>query len=154
MEKGTTIYFTKEGLDKLKKEYDHLVNFARRGIAQRIQDVREDGEVDENIEYTAALEERGRIEGRITELEELLKKAKVIARSKEVGAVSLGSTVVVEVDGEKDELTIVGSIEADPTKGLISNESPVGQALLGAKVGEVVTVASAIKTSYKILKIK
>lgn len=154
IEKSKKTFLTKQGLAKLKKEYEHLTSVARRRVAERIKRVREDGDVDENAEYVAALEEQGRVESRIRDLEEILRDGKVIEKTTKGGVVCLGSTIVVEVEGEKDEFTIVGSVEADPTKGLISNESPVGQALLGTKVGDVVTIASAIKTTYKILKIK
>lgn len=154
MEKEKPIYFTKKGLQKLKQEYENLVSSARKTVAQKIQEIREDGEIDENTEFSAALEEQGKIERRITELKEILTKAKVIEPPREKSAVTVGATVVVEVEGERDEFTIVGSVEADPAKGLISNESPVGRALLGTGVNETVVVSSAIKTTYKVLAIK
>ncbi|MBI3282503.1 transcription elongation factor GreA [Candidatus Curtissbacteria bacterium] len=146
---------TKEGLTNLKREYDELVNAKRPAISQRISRAREFGDLSENSEYDAAKEEQTLIETRITALEEVLKKAEIITPSKNADFVIIGSTVVVEVDGEKDEFTIVGTMEADPAKRKISNESPVGQALLGAKVGDVVKVTTLIvKAQYKILEIK
>jgi len=146
---------TPEGLTKLKGEYDQLVNVARSQIIKRIQRAREFGDLSENSEYDAAKDEQSLLELRITELEEVLNKTQIIEKASKSGFVVIGSTVVVEVDGEKDEFMIVGTIEANPAKRKISNESPVGQALLGTKVGEVVEVTTPIVCAkYKILEIK
>lgn len=146
---------TKEGLANLQQEYDFLVKTKRPQITQRIQNAREFGDLAENSEYDAAKEEQSLLESRISELEDVLKKSQVIEEQEKGDFVVIGSTLVVEVDGEKDEFTVVGTMEADPAKRKISNESPVGAALLGARVGEVVEVTTPIiRAKYKILEIK
>jgi len=147
------VYLTAEGLEKLKKEYNHLVNTKRKEVTARISKAREYGDISENTEYDTAREEQSFIEGRIIELEEILRNAEVVTSKEKTGSVQIGSKVKVEVDEEQDEFVIVSSVEADPMQGKISNESPVGKALLGAKVGDMVTVASTIKSTYKILEI-
>ena len=148
------IYLTHEGLKKLKEEFDELVNVKRKEVTERISKAREFGDISENSEYDTAREEQSFIEGRIIEVEEILKHAKIINDKVKHNVVEMGSKVKVEVDGQKDEYVIVSSVEANPTEGKISNESPVGKALLGSKVGDVVTVASSVKSTYKILDIK
>ena len=147
---------TREGLAELKQEFDELVNQKRPAIAQRIQIAREFGDLAENSEYDAAKEEQSLLEARISELEKVLNKAQIIEEPyQKTDFVIIGSTVVVEMDGETDQFTIVGTMEADPATRKISNESPVGQALLGAKLGDVVEVNTPIvRARYKILKIK
>ena len=152
MEKSST-YLTKEGYEKLNKEYQHLVNVRRREVTKRIAKAREYGDISENSEYDTAKEEQSFVEGRILELEEILRNAKVIDQKQKTGAVQIGSKIKVDVDGDEDEFIIVSSVEADPMQGKISDESPVGRALLGAKVGDIVTVSSTIKSTYKILEI-
>lgn len=152
MEKVTT-YLTKEGHEKLQKEYEQLTKVRRREVTQRIAKAREYGDISENSEYDTAKEEQSFVEGRIVELQDILRNAKVIDRSHKSGEVQIGTKVKVDVDGEGDEFIIVSSVEADPMQGKISDESPVGRALLGAKVGDVVTVSSTIKSTYKILEI-
>jgi len=146
---------TEEGLANLRQEYDKLVNVKRPTIANRIQTAREFGDLAENSEYDAAKEEQTLTESRITELEKVLHKAQLINQVQKTDFVVIGSTVVVQVDGEVDEFMVVGTMEADPAKRKISNESPVGAALLGTKVGEVVEVTTPIiRAKYKILEIK
>ncbi|MCR4324812.1 MAG: transcription elongation factor GreA [Candidatus Curtissbacteria bacterium] len=146
---------TKEGLANLKEEYEVLVKEKRPAVTERIQRAREFGDLAENSEYDAAKEEQTLLENRITRLEEILAKHQIIQVSQKADFVVIGSTIVVEVDGEKDEFTIVGTTEANPSERKISNESPVGAALLGAKVGEVVEVTTPIvRAKYKILEIK
>ncbi len=146
---------TKQGLEGLRNEYDDLVKNLRPKIAQRIQKAREFGDLAENSEYDAAKDEQSLIETRIAELEKVLHKAQLIEPQKTTDFVTIGATIVVEVDGQIDEFTIVGTMEADPAQRKISNESPVGSALLGAKVGNVVEVTTTIvRASYKILEIK
>ena len=152
MEKSST-YLTKEGYEKLNKEYQHLVNVRRREVTKRIAKAREYGDISENSEYDTAKEEQSFVEGRILELEEILRNAKVIDQKQKTGAVQIGSKIKVDVDGDEDEFIIVSSVEADPMQGKISDESPVGRALLGAKAGDIVTVSSTIKSTYKILEI-
>ena len=146
---------TREGLLHLKDEYEVLVKTKRPQVTKRIQIAREFGDLSENSEYDAAKEEQALLETRIAQLEEILSRAQIIKPTQKSDFVVIGSTVFVEVDGEVDEFTIVGTVEADPAKKKISNESPVGSALLGAKIGEVVEVATAIvRAKYKILEIK
>lgn len=146
---------TKEGLANLKEEYEVLVKEKRPAVTERIQRAREFGDLAENSEYDAAKEEQTLLENRITRLKEILAKHQIIQVSQKADFVVIGSTIVVEVDSEKDEFTIVGTTEANPSERKISNESPVGAALLGAKVGEVVEVTTPIvRAKYKILEIK
>jgi len=148
------IYLTQEGFEKLEKELKNLISVKRPQVIERIAQARQATSSPDNLELDTAIQEQSFVEGRISDLTEILKRAQIISPKIGQKVVSLGSTVVVEVEGEKDEFTLVGSLEADPSKGLISNESIVGKALLGAKVGDVVTVSSAIETTYKILQIK
>ena len=146
---------TRQGLVSLKSEYDELTKVKRTQIIKRIQIAREFGDLSENSEYDAAKEEQSLLETRIVQLEDVLKRAQIIEPVKKADFVVIGSTIVVEIEGEKDEFTIVGTIEADPSKKKISNESPVGTAMLGAKLGEVVEVVTPIiRAKYKILEIK
>ena len=146
---------TRQGLVSLKSEYDELTKVKRAQIIKRIQIAREFGDLSENSEYDAAKEEQSLLETRIVQLEDVLKRAQIIERVQKADFVVIGSTIVVEIDGEKDDFTIVGTMEADPSKKKISNESPVGTAMLGAKLGEVVEVVTPIiRAKYKILEIK
>jgi len=149
------IILTQKGLDQIKAEYDALISVKRPQITRRIQRAREFGDLSENSEYDAAKEEQSLLEARISQLEEVLPHAQIITPVQTADFVVIGSTVVVEIDGQVEEFTIVGSMEADPAARKISNESPVGAALLGAKIGEVVEVVTPIvRAKYKILKIK
>ncbi len=133
-------YVTKEGLEKLKLELKELKTGKRKEIASRIQEAKELGDLSENAEYAEAKTEQAFIEGRIIEIENLLKNATIISDETGKEIVQVGSTVIFQgPEGEK-KYTIVGSNEADPGKGLISNESPLGQAFLGSKVGSKVEV--------------
>lgn len=148
------IYLTEEGLEDLKKEYAELVNKKRPEVVIRLADARNQGDLSENAEYVAAREELSFMDGRIEELEDLLKQATLIKDNPKAGAngiVALGSKVTLHVDGKKEVFTVVGEWEADPTEKKISHESPLGKALLGKKVGEAFEVeAPAGKISYKI----
>jgi len=149
------IVLTQKGLDQINAEYDALISVKRPQITRRIQRAREFGDLSENSEYDAAKEEQSLLEARISQLEEVLPHAQIITPVQTADFVVIGSTVVVEIDGQVEEFTIVGSMEADPAARKISNESPVGAALLGAKIGEVVEVVTPIvRAKYKILKIK
>ena len=146
---------TEQGLQDLKAEYEELTKIKRPQITSRIQRAREFGDLSENSEYDAAKEEQSLLEARIAQLEEVLPHAQIITPIQTADFVVIGSTIVVEIDGQVEELTIVGSMEAAPAARKISNESPVGAALLGAKIGEVVEVVTPIiRAKYKILKIK
>jgi transcription elongation factor GreA len=151
------VYVTSAGLKKLEEELEHLRTVRRQEVAQRLHEAMEGGELIENAEYEAAKNEQAFVEGRILELEHRIAQAQVIKPGKGGDIVTIGSTVVVkEGRGRKrDTYTIVGASEANPKEGLISNESPLGRALLDKKVGDKVEVdapAGAIK--FKILEIK
>lgn len=150
------VYLTASGLSDVKAELDLLKKIKRLEIAERIRRARELGAPEENAEYEAALDEQALVENRINELEKVLQSAKVIkVADKGNDIVVIGSTVRVEMDGETDEFTIVGRVEANPALKRISNESPVGSVLLGARVGEVVEVATPIvRYKCKVLEIK
>lgn len=134
------IYLTKEGLDELKKEHNELVKTKRPDVLERVSQARSMGDLSENAEYVAAREELSFIDGRIDELEELIKQAVLIQETHSKGQVKLGSTVTVTIKGKKEIFTVVGEWEADPHEKKISHESPLGKALLGKKVGEKVEV--------------
>lgn len=149
------VYLTQKGLLEAKEELDFLEKVKRAEIAQKINQAREYGDLTENSEYDAALEEQNLVENRISELEGILKGAKVIDEKPNNAFVVIGSTVKIEMDDGIDEFTIVGRVEADPSKKRISNESPLGQSLLGAKKGEEVEVATPIvRYKCKVLEIK
>jgi transcription elongation factor GreA len=134
-------YVSADGLARLEQELRELKNVGRREGAARIEAAKALGDLSENAEYHEAKEAMALIEGRIMELENIIKDAAVIEEQVGVkGVVSVGSTVKVSVNGKEKTYMIVGSNEADPLTGKISNESPIGSALLGAKVGEQVEV--------------
>lgn len=148
-------YLTPDGLARLKEELKELKTVRRKEIASRIQEAKELGDLSENAEYAEAKTEQAFIEGRIIELENILKNAVVIKDRSGGDEVRVGSSLKVSTGQQELTLTIVGSNEANPDKGLISNESPLGQALLGHKVGDEVEVkAPAGTVKYKILTIK
>lgn len=149
------VFVTTSGLAKLKAEYEELTTVKRKDVAERIAAARELGDSDEDsTEYEAAREELSFVEGRIMELEELIKRAKVIDHAVGSIVVEVGSTVTVEIDGVTETYTIVGSVESEPEKGKISHESPVGKALLGLKAGDEVEVSTPLAAiKYKIKKI-
>lgn len=150
-----SVYVTSAGLSDAKKELEFLKKVRRSEVSDRIQRAREFGDLSENSEYDAALDEQAMVENRIAELEDILKSVKIISIAPKVGFVVIGSTVKVEMEDGVDEFTIVGKVEADPSKKRISNESPLGAALLGAKIGEMVEVTTPIvKYHCKVLEIK
>ena len=147
---------TYEGLKKLVDELENL-KVVRREVSQKIKEAREQGDLSENAEYDAAKDEQRDIEARIEELEKILKNAEVVVEEEaDLDKVSIGCSVKI-LDCEFDEeleYKIVGSTEANSLKGKISNESPVGKALLGKQVGDTVTVETpAGEFSYKVLSI-
>lgn len=148
------IYLTPVGLKKLKDEHKELTEVKRKEITERISKAREFGDLSENSEYDTAREEQSFTEGRIIEIEEILKHASVISEKIKHNIVEMGSKIKVDIDGNKEEFYIVSSVEANPSEGKISNESPVGRALLGAKVGDKVTISSTITSIYKILEVR
>ena len=144
------IYLTKEGLEELKQEYEELSKVKRPEILSRVSQARSMGDLSENAEYTVAREELSFIDGRIDELEELLKQVVLISNNHS-STIKLGSTVKVNTGSDKEEFTLVGEWEADPKEKKISHESPLGKALIGKKVGEKVEVeAPAGKIVYTI----
>ncbi len=149
---------TKAGLKKLQDELDNLISVRRIEVAARIKQAREFGDISENSEYDDAKNEQAFIEGRIQELEQKLRNVEVISdEKKSKKEVTMGCTVIVrDMELEEDmEYTLVGTAEADPDAMRISNESPVGAAILGQKVGKVVEVQAPVGTiKYKIMKIK
>ena len=138
------VVLTPEGFQKLKAEIEELRTTKRREVAERIKEAREFGDISENAEYDHAKNEQAMLEARIAQLEEKLRNASVIdERTIDTGVVSVGSKVRVkdQKSGQSMAYQIVGSAEADPTENKLSNESPVGSALIGHKRGDVVTVS-------------
>ena len=148
-------YLTPKGLVQAKEELEYLKNTKRVEVAAKIQQAREYGDLTENSEYDTAMDDQALTENRIIELESILKRVKVIDEKQTHDFVVIGSTVKIEMDDGIDEFTIVGRVEADPSKKRISNESPLGTVLLGAKKGEVVEVATPIvRYKCKVLEIR
>ncbi|MEX1123852.1 MAG: transcription elongation factor GreA [Patescibacteria group bacterium] len=133
------ILITQDGLEKLQNELAELTKIRRPDVVNRIKTAKELGDLSENAEYTSAKEEQSFIEGRIQEIEQTLKHAKVV-EGKHSGTISIGSKVEVVVDGETDKFELVGQTESDPENGKISVDSPVGRALLGHKTKDKVSV--------------
>lgn len=149
------IQLTKEGLVNLQNEHQDLKDKKRPAAVERLQKARAMGDLSENSEYSAAKEELALVEGRIQELEGILKNVEVTDHHSTNQIVEIGNTVVVENNGENHEFLIVGEYEADPLNGKLSQTSPIGSALLGKKVGDIVEVKiPAGKTTYKIISIK
>ena len=147
------VYLTAEGLAKLKVELVHLITVERPRVAARIHDAKLDGDITENAEYEDAKQEQSFLEGRIATLELQLRNAAVIEKSNG-DRVGIGSKVVIKGTEGEETLTIVGSAEAAPRDGRISNESPVGSALMGLKKGDSFTVqAPAGPIEYTLLRI-
>lgn len=142
MDDQNVVYVTEEGLQKMQEELEYLTTVKRPEISEQLQAAISQGDISENADYDYAKQEQAFLEGRIQELEDSLRRAKVIEEGGPADKVRVGSTVTIAENGHDEEETyrIVGAQEADPANGYISNESPIGQALLGAKVGEVVTV--------------
>jgi transcription elongation factor GreA len=142
------LYVTPEGLQQMKDELENLKTVRREAVAQKLETAIKQGDLKENADYHDAKEEQGFIEARIRQLEDRLGRAKLIEHSGPSNVVRVGSTVTVSEDGsdEMETYTIVGALEADPTKGLISNESPIGSALLGAKKGQTVSARTPAGT--------
>lgn len=142
--KNNETLITAEGLEELKRELEELKLVKRKEISEKIKVALAFGDISENAEYDEAKNEQANVESRIAKLELLIKNAKIIKESKQKGIVNVGSKVKIK-DLEYDEImeyTIVGSAEADPFKGKISNVSPLGKALIGKKIGEVIEVVS------------
>ena len=132
-------HLTKEGVDKLKDELEHLKGH-RSEVAEKLRVAREYGDLSENAEYHDAREEQLQLESRISEVEHILKNVEIIDQPKKKDVVELGNTVELNGSEEAKTFTIVGSVEANPLENKISNESPIGKALMGKKVGEKVSI--------------
>lgn len=144
---------TPEGLQKLKEELDHLVSERRQEIIERIQEAVAHGDLSENADYAQAKEEQAFVEGRIQEIEEIIRNAEIIHHV-DSDVVNIGSGVKVKIDGKEYSYTVVGSNEANPKEGRISNESLVGRALMGRKKGEKIDIQTpAGKKVYEIVKV-
>jgi transcription elongation factor GreA len=147
-------HLTDEGKTELERELGELKG-QRGNIAEKIANARDYGDLSENAEYDAAREEQAQVESRIAELEEILKNADIIRPTKNNGTVQVGSTVDLGVGGRIATYTVVGPVEADPLEGKISNESPIGAALMGKKVGDEVTIETPkVKTIYRLNAVK
>lgn len=144
---------TAEGKAELEKELEELKS--RRGeVADKISEARDFGDLSENAEYDAAREEQGLLETRIAEIEDIITNAEIIKASKK-DVVGLGSTVELKTGAKSMTYTIVGPVEANPLEGKVSNESPIGMALYGKKVGETVTISTPkADIEYKLVSIK
>jgi transcription elongation factor GreA len=150
---------TQEGLEKLKEEIESLSTVKRREVAERIKEAREFGDISENAEYDDAKNEQALLEQRIAQLEERLRRSEVIdSKDIDTSEVSVGTVVHVkdQKSGDSQKFQIVGSAEADPTEQKLSNESPIGMALMGHKRNEVVSVEAprGPKRKLKITKIE
>lgn len=152
------VYLTEDGLQKIKDELDYLVNTRRREVAQMIAEAKAEGDISENAGYDEAKTQQGFLEGKVRELENVVKRAQIIAEDESPkNAVGLGRTVVIQEEGTtvKETYSIVGSLEAAPADGRISNESPMGKALMGKKKGDNVDVQTPSGIiAFKVIKIE
>ena len=142
MNRDSVVYVTEEGLQKIKEEMEYLVTVRREEISERLEIAISHGDLSENADYDYAKSEQAFVEGRIKDLEDSLRRAQIIDNGGQTDKVRVGSTVTVAEVGFEDEAEtylIVGVHEADPGNGRISNESPIGKALLGQKVGDTVS---------------
>ena len=147
-------HLTKQGVEELDAELKELIG-QRSVIAERIKTAREFGDLGENMEYTAARQDQERNESRISEIEHILKNVQVITAPKSDSAVVLGSKIKLKSeDGKTKEFQVVGTVEADPLNGKISDESPIGKALMGKSEGDAVEIKTPVETAtYKIVDI-
>ncbi|MFA5052636.1 MAG: transcription elongation factor GreA [Parcubacteria group bacterium] len=147
-------YLSANRLEELKQELQELKTIKRIEVAERLKRAKEYGDLSENAEYSEAREQQEALESRIDELEDIVKNASVIKKSSSQEVIDLGCEVEVEYKGKTRIFTIVGSNEAKPEEGRISNDSPIGRAIIGKKVGDSVKVLTpAGEITYKILKI-
>ncbi len=147
-------YLSADGLEKLKAELVHLKTVRRRELAERIDAAKALGDLSENAEYHEAKDDLSFVEGRIAEVSDMIKNASIVTAPGAGGKINIGSGVEVEVNGKKKTYSIVGSTEADPVAGLVSNESPLGSAFIGHIEGDDVEVETpGGVTTYKILKV-
>jgi transcription elongation factor GreA len=150
------VLLTKEGLRQLEEELEQLVSVRRVEVADRIRHARDFGDISENSEYTEAKNEQSLVEGRILTVEAMIRNAVLIEEAeREAGVVDVGASVSVRLDDEEETYAIVGPAEADPLRGRISNESPLGRALIGHRAGEEVEWDSPMGTGrVKILAVR
>lgn len=154
MDQNNKVTFTKSGMDQITAELDELKNKKLPAAIDRVSRARDFGDLSENAEYHAAKEELAFIEGRVEELEDIIKNAEVVSESNGNGHVDVGCKVTVELSGKEHTYEVVGEWEADPMAKKISHTSPLGQALMGKKKGDAVEFeAPAGKVVYKIKKI-
>lgn len=147
-------YVSAQSLENLKKEFETIKDNTIPEIAKRIDEAKQQGDLSENAEYHQAREDMSWAQGRLKELEQIITNSKLITSQKGNNIV-VGSVVVIKINGQEREYTIVGPQEVDPAKGLISNESPLGQALIGHKAGDKIEFkAPAGKQIYEVIKIK
>jgi transcription elongation factor GreA len=144
---------TQSGVDELKSELQALI--AKRGAqADAIKTARELGDLSENAEYQSARADQDRSEARIAEIENILLNVEIIKKPNAGGKVQLGSVITLKNDGKTKTFQVVGTVEADPSNGKISDESPIGQALLGKKIGDAVEIKTPVETTiYNIVEI-
>ena len=148
-------YFTPEGLEKLKSEYEQRISVLRGEIAKRLKEAKEEGDISENAGFDAAKEAQAVNEGRIEEIKDILDNAKVFKGSSGKSTVDIGSGVKVQSKNGTQDFVIVGAAESDPLKGFISNESPLGSAFLGKKKGDNVDITTPKGVvEYNILEVK
>ena len=148
-------YLSQERFDELSGELAELKTTKRIEVAQRLKSAKEYGDLSENSEYAEAREEQAVVETRISELEDLLKNAAIMKKAKGGDTIEVGSTFVVKKAGKESTYTLVGSYEADPVAGKISDESPLGKAFMKRKVGDKVHVAAPAGTvTYEVMKIE
>ena len=151
---NTEIQITKQGFKSLEGELDQLVNEKRPRLVERLSHARNQGDLAENSDYQNAKDELGFLDGRIAEIEDVLKRAVVVKGGTKNGQISFGTKVTLKVNGKEHVYQIVGEWEADPAEKRISHTSPLGQALVGRKVGDNVEVeAPAGRMIYKILSV-
>lgn len=153
------VLVTQQGLEELKKEQENLIHVVRKEVIEDLKNARAQGDLSENADYDAARDRQARVEARIQELDEMLKNVEIINGNSSRGGkkqVKLGSTIKVldMEDNIEETYTIVGSVEADPLNGMLSNVTPLAEALLDHKVGDVVTVAVDEPYQVKVLDIK
>jgi transcription elongation factor GreA len=148
-------YVTEEGLNDLKQELETLIHVTREEVIEELKAARAQGDLSENADYDAARDHQAKVESRIKELEHQIKNAEIIAESRKTNFVRIGSTVEIQELDTKHKITykIVGSVEADPLNGLLSNVTPLAEAILDHKVNDVVTVKVDMPYDVRILKI-
>ena len=152
----TETYLTPEGKAKVQAELNELITIKRPALASRLRDAIQQGDLSENADYHVAKEDQAFLEGKILELQEMLRRAVIIEETGPSETVQMGNRVTVQETGEDPEtFVLVGAKEANPREGKISNESPIGKALLGKKVGEMANAATpAGEIAFKVLKIE